>query len=180
MSTDPARPSNLTLIGMPASGKSTLGRLLAARLSMRYIDMDHAIESAHGQALNVLLTQHGSEGFLDLEAQAVLDLPEDLSQTVLAPGGSIIYRDSAMQRLRAISTVVYLQVSLAEIERRIGCPEARGVVLGPGQSLADLYAQRVPLYEQYAHVSVGCQGQDEDQTAAAVATAVAGLGLENA
>lgn len=161
----PAFTHNLTLIGMPASGKSTIARLLSTRLDYGFLDVDHRIEETHGRALNDLVARYGNEGFLDLEMQAVLDLPASLSKTLIAPGGSVIYRDAAMQKLRAISRVVFLDVPLEEIEQRIGSLEARGVVLPEGMTLGDLYRQRVPLCAKYAHDRVDCAGTTPDELA---------------
>jgi|GEM_PF-1146391 len=154
---------NLTLIGMPASGKSTIARLLSARLAYGFLDIDHRIEEIHGRALNDLVARYGNEEFLDLEMQAVLDLPASLTQTLIAPGGSVIYRDAAMQKLRSISRVVFLDVPLEEIQQRIGSLEARGVVLPDGMTLGDLYRQRVPLCAKYAHDRVDCAGTTPDE-----------------
>ncbi len=165
---------NVTLIGMPASGKSTVARLIAAWCGMAYLDVDHRMEQRHGRALNDLVASYGREGFLDLERDEVLALPSDLQRAVLAPGGSVIYREAAMAALRLRSQVVYLSVSLDEIQRRIGSLEARGVVIPPGKTLEDLYQERTHLYAKYAHQTVDAQGPDPETVARRV-MAAAGL-----
>ena len=156
------KTDNIILIGMPASGKSTVGAALAEKLGMDYLDVDRLIERNEGAGLQQVLDDHGLEGFLDLECRTICAL--DCRGTVIAPGGSCIYRDAACSAMRRLGTVVYLNVPLAEIERRLNNLATRGVALGPGQTIADLYAFRVPKYEACAHVAVDVAGQSPEET----------------
>lgn len=163
--------NNITLIGMPSAGKSSVGVVLAKALGMSFLDADLLIQEREGDLLQNILDQRGMEAFLDLEGDVLASI--QCSNTVIAPGGSSIYRDHAMQHLRELGTVVYLRISLPEVERRLFNLASRGVALAPGQTMADLYAFRTPLYEKYAHVTVDCDGQDLGETVVAVREALA-------
>lgn len=143
------------LIGMPGAGKSTVGVVLAKRLGMRFVDSDLVIQERYGKLLHELIEEHGIEGFWKLENAVNASLQEP--DSVIATGGSAIYGEEAMEHLREIGTVVYLALPCEEIAKRLGDLNARGVTLKPGQSLEDLYAERTPLYEKYAHVTIQCQ-----------------------
>lgn len=147
---------NITLIGMPGSGKTTLGRALAQQRGMIFLDSDREIERLHGGTLAQIIRRVGQAGFRAVEEEVNAGL--QVCNTVIAPGGSVIYGPRAMAHLRAISRVVYLRLSLDTISRRLGDLTARGVTFAPGQTLADLYAERCPLYEQYAHLVLDCEG----------------------
>lgn len=162
---------NIILIGMPASGKSTVGRGLAAELGMAFLDVDKAIEQCHGAPLQQVLDTLGMEAFLDAERDAICAL--QCSGTVVAPGGSCVYREEAVRAMQALGTVVYLRLSLPEIEGRLNNLSSRGVALAPGQTMADLYAFRTPLYERCAHISVTADGQGPAETVESVKQALA-------
>lgn len=148
------RSMNITLIGMPGSGKSTAGRALAKRLGMVFEDVDAHIEEARGQRLEEIISETGPEGFLGIETEAVLSL--DCQNTVIAPGGSAVYSETAMAHLRGLGPVIYLEVPLGELEARLGNLAQRGVVIAEGQSLRDLYLQRAPLYERECTHQIAC------------------------
>ena len=145
---------NITLIGMPGSGKSTVGRALAKRLGMAFEDVDAHIEEARGQRLEEIISETGPEGFLGIETEAVLSL--ECVNTIIAPGGSAVYSETAMAHLRSMGPVIYLEVPLGELEARLDNLAHRGVIIAEGQSLHDLYLQRSPLYEREATLQVAC------------------------
>lgn len=147
---------NIVLIGMPGAGKSTVGVVLAKRLGYHFIDSDLVIQDRYDKLLHELIEEHGVEGFWRIEEEVNASLTP--RRSVIATGGSVIYGPRAMEHLREIGTVVYLKLPLEEVAERLGDLNARGVTLMPGQTLADLYAERVPLYERYAHQVVDCQG----------------------
>ena len=147
---------NIVLIGMPGAGKSTVGVVLAKRLGYRFVDSDLVIQDRYDKLLHELIEEHGVEGFWRIEEEVNASLTPHRS--VIATGGSVIYGPRAMEHLREIGTVVYLKLPLEEVADRLGDLNARGVTLMPGQTLAGLYAERVPLYERYAHEVVDCQG----------------------
>ncbi len=148
--------NNVILIGMPGSGKSTLGIELSELIGYGYIDSDSVIVAREGKRLSEIIAEVGKEGFLDIEAKINSELCAD--RCVIATGGSVIYREQAMQKLKTMGTVVYLKLSYEVIEKRLGDLKKRGVVLKEGFTLKDLYAERTPLYEKYADVVVELSG----------------------
>ena len=143
---------NITLIGMPGSGKSTIGERVACETGMTFIDVDKVIIEKTGMTLAEIIARDGNDGFRAVENRINAEL--DVDNAVLAPGGSVIYGEEAMAHLREISTVVYLKIDRAALEKRLGDLKARGVSMAPGQTFADLYNERCPLYEKYAHVVI--------------------------
>ena len=144
--------NNIILIGMPGSGKSTVGVLLAKMLGMNFIDADLLIQQQEGMKLYEILEKKGNAHFAKVEDEVNASIRAE--NTVIATGGSVVYGKAAMAHLKSIGTVVYLKVPLAELERRIKNFATRGIQMEEGQTLADLYAERIPLYEQYADVTV--------------------------
>lgn len=148
---------NIILIGMPGSGKSTVGVVLAKALGMRFLDVDLVIQQREGALLQQLIDTRGVERFLDLERDAVCSL--DCRGTVVAPGGSCVCREESIAHMRRLGTVVYLQLSPEEAEGRVHNLSSRGIAFSPGQTLADVYRHRAPLYEKCAHITVPTGGQ---------------------
>jgi shikimate kinase len=152
---------NITMIGMPSSGKSMIGVLLAKRLGMSFLDVDIVIQERTGKLLKEIIAEKGQEGFLKIEGDTACTLsPEN---TIIAPGGSICYEDWAMEHLKSISRVVYLDISYEELEKRVGNLKDRGVVLPEGYTLRDLYEERKSLYEKYADIRISEEGLSADQ-----------------
>lgn len=145
---------NIVLIGMPGAGKSTLGVVLAKILNYDFLDADLVIQNKHGKTLQTLINEYGPQGFLDVENQDLQEI--NVHRTIIATGGSAVYSDRAMEHLRSIGTVVYLRISYDELANRLGDLQERGVVMkgGMGMSLADLYKERLPLYEKWADITV--------------------------
>ena len=152
---------NIILTGMPASGKSTVGVVLAKLMGLDYIDTDILIQKNHGKRLEQIISEQGLEAFLQIEEAECYSL--DATNAVIATGGSVIYSEAAMRHLREIGTVVYLKVDVPELVRRIGDMKQRGVALKPGQTLEDLYRERVPLYERWADLTI--EGKSIEDTA---------------
>lgn len=150
---------NIVLIGMPASGKSTVGRLLAERLRRPFVDTDTVLEQRHGVPLADLLQTCGLDGFVAREEQVVLEL--DVRGAVIATGGSVVYGERGMAALREHGTVVLIDCPLQVLARRLGDPAARGMVIAPGQTLDELLQERLPLYRRYADITVGCDAEPE-------------------
>lgn len=147
---------NIVLIGMPGAGKSTVGVVLAKRMGYRFIDSDLVIQEKYGKLLHELIEENGVEGFWRIENDVNASL--QASRAVIATGGSVIYGAEAMAHLGRVGTIVYLQLPCREIAERLGDLSARGVTLRAGQTLEDLYAERIPFYEKYAHITVSCEG----------------------
>ena len=161
---------NVILIGMPGSGKTTVGTYLSELIGYGYIDSDSVIVAREGMRLPEIIEQKGTEAFLDIEAKVNSEICA--SRCVIATGGSVIYREKALEALKKIGKVVYLQLSYEEIDRRLGDLKARGVALKEGFTLRDLYNERVPLYEKYADVVVCLDGLTVEQSAKAVKEAI--------
>ena len=142
---------NLIFIGMPAVGKSTVGIVVAKRLGKRFIDTDLLIQEQEKKLLREIIAEVGDDGFLKIENQVNRDVKAENS--VISPGGSVIYCEEAMKHYKEIGTVVYLKASYQTIRRRIRNPQKRGVVLREGQTLKDLYNERVPYFEKYADIT---------------------------
>ena len=153
---------NYTLIGMPASGKSTVGVLLAKRLGFSFVDVDIVIQEKEKRLLKEIIAQEGIDGFMGVENRINASL--DADRSVIAPGGSVIYGKEAMEHLREISTIVYLKLSYEDVKKRLGNLVDRGVVLKDGMTLLDLYNERVPYYERYADITVDETGQTVGET----------------
>ena len=147
---------NIVLIGMPGAGKSTIGVVLAKKLGLRFLDSDLVIQDRYGKLLHEIMEEKGLEGFKEIEDQVNASL--DVTNCVIATGGSAVYGKNAMSHLKEIGTVVYLKLSYEEISNRLGDLHERGVALKPGQSLLSLYNERIPLYEEYADIAVDCDG----------------------
>lgn len=153
---------NITLIGMPSSGKSTIGVLLAKRLGFSFVDVDLVIQEKEKRLLKEIIAQEGMDGFLKVEDRINREL--EAEHAVIAPGGSVIYGEKAMEHLKEISEVIYLKMSYEEMEKRIGNVVDRGVALKPGFTLRDLYNERVPYYEKYADMVVDEEGKTPGET----------------
>lgn len=153
---------NITMIGMPSSGKSTIGVLLAKRLGFSFVDVDIVIQEKEGRLLKEIIAEEGMDGFLKVEERVNAEL--DVKLSVIAPGGSVIYGEEAMSHLKEISEVVYLKMSFEEMEKRIGNVVDRGVALKPGFTLRDLYNERVPYYEKYADIVIDEEGKTPGET----------------
>lgn len=148
---------NITLIGMPASGKSTVGILLAKRLGYSFLDTDIVIQEKEGRLLKEIIKQEGLNGFLEIENKINKEL--DIQGGVIAPGGSVIYGKDAMEHLKKISILVYLKLSYKDMEYRLGDLKERGVAMKAGMTLKNLYDERVPLYEEYADIIIDETGK---------------------
>lgn len=152
---------NIVLIGMPWSGKSTVGVLLAKVLLWNFIDTDLLIQTDTGKSLQQIINENGINAFLKIEEEHVLSINPERS--VIATGGSVIYSHKAMEHLKNIGTIIYLQYPFEEIQRRANRVEERGLVRRKGQTLFDLYQERTPLYEQWAEIKIECNKQTHEQ-----------------
>lgn len=146
--------SNIILIGMPGCGKSTVGVVLAKNLGYRFLDSDICIQEKEERLLHEIIAEEGLEGFLAIESRVNASL--DVQKHVIATGGSAVYGEEAMAHLGKNGTIVYLELPYDDIKERLGDLVKRGVALKNGQTLHELYEERVPLYEKYADITVDC------------------------
>ena len=144
----------ISLIGMPGSGKSTVGAALAARLGLELVDTDGLIEAQEGQSLQEIIDGKGNLAFRAIEEHVLTNMP--LFPSVISTGGSVVYSVSVMSRLRAASRVVYLRARFNTIKHRISLAPQRGIAADVAQTLRELYEERIPLYERYGQIVVDC------------------------
>ena len=152
--------TNLILIGMPASGKSTVGVILAKLIGYDFIDTDILIQRAEKKRLPEIIKAVGVDGFLEVEERVCSSVEAD--RCVIATGGSVVYSEKAMRHLKKIGHIMYLKTDFETIRKRLGNIRQRGVALREGQTLRDLYEERVVLYENYADTVVEEEGDVED------------------
>lgn len=153
---------NIILIGMPAVGKSTVGVVVAKRIGYEFIDTDLLIQKQEKRLLKEIIAEEGNERFLEIENQVNCDL--EAEQAVISPGGSVVYCEEAMQHFKELGTVIYLHATYEDIYKRITNAKNRGVVLKEGQTLKDLYDERVKLFEKYADYTVSEEGLSLEET----------------
>ena len=150
--------NNITLIGMPGAGKSSIGVVLAKVLGYQFIDSDLLIQKEEKRTLSEIIEQDGIDGFKAVENRVNASI--QVENTVIATGGSVVYCDEAMQHLKSEGVVVYLKISLKLLSKRLGNLKDRGVVLKEGQTLESLYEERTVLYEKYADIIVDEEDKD--------------------
>lgn len=145
---------NIVLIGMPGTGKSTIGVLLAKSLLMDFCDTDLIIQKKYSKPLCEIIADIGTEGFIRAEDEILSEI--ELTNTVIATGGSAVYGESAMKNLQSNGITVYLDTLLTELEKRLLNIHTRGVAMKEGTTLGDLFKEREPLYQKYADITVDC------------------------
>ena len=173
---DKTMKENIVLIGMPGAGKSTVGVVLAKALGYDFIDSDLLIQSATGKRLFEIINESGMEGFLAVENN--INAQIETKNTVIATGGSVIYGKEAMEHLKEIGHVIYLKVAYENLARRLGNLEKRGVAIRKGNTLQDLYNERVPLYEKYADITIDEQGRDIREVVEVILDEMKNFGVE--
>lgn len=157
----------ITLIGMPGAGKSTVGVLLAKRAGLNFVDTDLLIQVHQGEPLQTTVDSRGYLFVRELEEEILLDMP--LDSYLVATGGSAVYGVNAMRRLGEAGPVVYLSAPLEILELRVAGHSARGIACAPGQSFADTFAERAPLYEQYADLAIPTESSSVEDIATQIA-----------
>lgn len=154
--------NNIIFIGMPASGKSTVGVVVAKRLGYGFIDADLLIQKQEKKLLHEIIEERGNDGFLEVEDQVNAGVEAD--RCVISPGGSVVYCKNAMEHYKKIGKIIYLQVSYDAIKERIGDVHERGVTLREGQTLRALYEERRILFEKYADITICEDGLTLEET----------------
>lgn len=153
--------NNIILVGMPSCGKSTVGVVLAKTMNKGFVDTDILIQQREGRTLQDIINTCGNDYFHQVEEAVLLDF--DGQNYVVATGGSAIYFNRAMDKFKENGKIVYLKVSLDTVLKRLNNIKTRGVTLAKGQTLGDLYHQRVPLYEKHADVIIEADGMSVEQ-----------------
>ncbi len=157
---------NIVLIGMPGVGKSTVGVLLAKATSRDFIDTDVTIQAKEQRGLQEIIDQDGLAAFCRIEERHVLSMR--YQGCVIATGGSVVYSASAMKHLQSRGIIVHLFLDLPGLQRRLTNMDTRGVVMAPGQTLAQLFKEREPLYRKYANVTMNCARRTHEEIVAAI------------
>lgn len=152
---------SLILIGMPGAGKSTIGLLLAKQLAKDFVDTDLLIQLEHRKTLQDILHEQGYLALRGHEEKILLNT--DYHNHVIATGGSAVYSAQAMQHLKKLGPIIFLDVAIQELEQRLSNLHTRGIASAPLQTFADIYAERRPLYLRYADIVIDCNGKNQDQ-----------------
>lgn len=152
------KTSNVILIGMPGAGKSTVGVILAKRLGYDFIDTDLLIQSRAGKSLQSIINEDGLAAFRKTEEEILLDL--EAERTVIATGGSAVYSRPGMAHLKRHGLAVFINTPLPVLQSRIADMATRGMVISPGESFADLFVERNPLYRKYADIVIDDTGKN--------------------
>lgn len=152
--------SVISLIGMPGSGKSTVGVLLAKRLGLAFVDTDLLIQEQERATLAEIIAAKGHEALRGIEEQVLLDMT--IYPAIVSTGGSVVYSEAIMQRLEKASIVVYLRAQLSTIDYRISLAPDRGIASPGNHTLEDVFNERVPLYERYADITVDVDADDPE------------------
>lgn len=162
--------TNIVLIGLPGVGKSTAGVILAKLTGKEFTDSDLVIQREEGRLLSQIIEDDGVEGFIEIENRVNANL--NVTNSVIATGGSVVYGEEAMKHLKEIGTVVYLKVPFEVIDKRLSDIKGRGVVLREGQTLHDIYEERIVLYEKYADIIIDEVGQSIEETVNSIINAL--------
>ncbi len=152
---------NIVLIGMPGAGKSTVGILLAKSMLMSFCDTDLLIQNETGESLCDTIKKSGIDAFIELEDEIIYK--NDFNNSVIATGGSAVYGERAMNKLKENGKIVYLKVTPEELNRRVNNIHTRGIAMKEGTTLAQLYEERAPLYEKYADITIECDGKTPEE-----------------
>ncbi len=161
---------NIILIGMPGAGKSTVGVLLAKRLGYHFVDTDLLLQTEQQGRLQQIIARVGLAAFKELEADVLCNL--ETTHSVVATGGSAVYCERAMARLKKLGQLVFIDIPLTELLDRVDDMDNRGLVIGPNETYEHLYAERQPLYQQYAEVTISGSGLSVGAVAAAIEQSV--------
>jgi shikimate kinase len=155
--------TNITLIGMPGAGKSTVGIIAAKYLSLGFIDTDVLIQVNRQKSLQQIINESDHLNLRRIEEEEILKL--QVESHVIATGGSAVYSEVAMAHLRNISTVIFLKVEYEELEKRIHNFEMRGIAKGKDQTFRELFNERQILYNRYAGITIECKNLDQEEIA---------------
>ncbi|MBS3071075.1 shikimate kinase [Candidatus Pacearchaeota archaeon] len=153
---------NVTLIGMPGVGKSFLGEKLARKLNLSFLDIDKIMEGNNSKSLQELLDSLGPEKFIDLEEKEIIKL-KDVKNSVISPGGSVIYSEKAMALLKEISVVIFLEANLNVVMNGLSNLKVRGIVGLQDKSIQDIFLEREGLFKKHANIVVNTDDSNPER-----------------
>lgn len=153
--------TSLILIGMPGAGKSTVGLLLAKELAKDFVDTDILIQTREGKTLQDILANCGYQKLREIEQQILLS--SSYPNHVVATGGSAVYSDAGMAHLKNFGQIIFLDVSIDELLRRIHNYSTRGIARRPEQSFEELFEERRHLYQKYADIVIRGDEKNPEQ-----------------
>ena len=153
---------NIVLIGMPGVGKSTIGVILAKELGFQFVDSDLLIQKQEKRLLKQIIEEEGIDGFIRIENQVNCSIAPQ--GAVVATGGSVVYGREAMEHFKKTGRIIYLKLSYESLKKRLGNLHGRGVIVREGQTLLDIYRERISLYEQYADLIIDEENKDIEAT----------------
>ena len=152
---------NVVMVGMPGAGKSTIGVLLAKETSLDFIDVDVHMQGQEGRRLQDIIDTEGISFFKKMEDRYLSEM--DVENMVVSTGGSAIYSKAGMTNLKKKGVVIFLKISIAELEARLGDFSTRGVVMREGQTFEDLFRERNALYSAEADLIIDCDGKGMEE-----------------
>ena len=148
------KKTNIILIGMPGAGKSTVGVLLAKALKKPFIDTDLLIQQRENSFLQEIINGRGIDEFIRIEEEVVLGI--DAADHIIATGGSVIYSENSIRHLKSIGVMVFLNLKLYQLEKRLKNISTRGIAMKSGQTISGLYSERQPLYKKHSEIEIDC------------------------
>ena len=163
---------NIVLIGMPGTGKSTVGVLLAKSLLLDFTDTDLIIQRKTKKALSEIISEKGTPYFISLEEEIILG--EGFTNSVIATGGSAVYGKKAMEKLKENGICIYLRTDLPELIRRLGDITTRGIAMDKSTGIPELMRERTPLYEKYADITVDCTDKTPEECVSIITEKIRG------
>ena len=164
---------NLVFIGMPSSGKTTIGKLISELTGMEFLDTDQLITDKTGTTPKEIVIQSGLDAFLETQNNIIKSI--ELYGYIVSTGGGVIYNDEAMNHLKKTSMVIFLKTDIDLIESRL--TQDRRLARSSGQSFQDIYLERMPLYSKYADIIVDCNNKTPIDIANEVMN-IAGLSIK--
>lgn len=155
--------SNIILIGMPGSGKSTVGVILAKMMTRPYLDTDILIQLVSKCSLQDIVDSKGHMALRKIEEDVLLDIK--CQNHIIATGGSAAYSEPAMIHLKRNGLIVFLDADLDTLKSRIKNYETRGLAKRPDQSFQDLFDERNELYNKYADIVIPSNQSSQEEVA---------------
>jgi shikimate kinase len=164
------KPSNIVLIGMPGSGKSTVGVILAKLTGRDFVDTDVLIQKDQGRTLQDIVDKDGYLILREIEEKTILKL--ECRNHIVATGGSAVYSQAAMEHLKSNGIAVFLNVDMQTLFMRVQDFDTRGLAKRPDQGVSDLFSERHGLYRKYADVIIDCEGLNHEAICAKIVSEV--------